>query len=497
MTALDTVLTRLGARQALTDFTYFVGRRETLRELTGGGAGNNFWIYGARRVGKSTIARRIQRSVNDEATQSMWVDLSDVTSSHFECLIERTLRTTRFAGAGDSKARFESLARTATAERPILVVYDEMDNIAPNLRADDQAFLRRVASENIRFNYLFISRGDPQRLVENLSDARSRLLGICNVVPVGALRERDVRELCKRVAADTRCDSVIGIAPTIWEVVGGHTMAVMTLLHAVVARIEEGTLTPADIHEAFARKKQVLQGELRSLWYDLTPATRAALLRERPSTVLDLEDGPLLIDGYLGSNGVIRPSWLVEVGSAAGLVPHAAGVGSEVSGFAIAERLHSLLYAINADLQRRRYPPGFETTSEMFRWGCLVREVRSEADVSWCVNHLAKIIYEGARHKDGERWRLPDVIVKQLKATRGYQELVALRNFWDHDPSTGADVEKPNRKFQNEGDVYEGHCGHRSPTSVEDWTNIRDGVVRSVADAVETVAREVSRLPLE
>ena len=38
MSSVDAALARLGSRSALTDFTYFVGRRETMRELSGGGA---------------------------------------------------------------------------------------------------------------------------------------------------------------------------------------------------------------------------------------------------------------------------------------------------------------------------------------------------------------------------------------------------------------------------------------------------------------------------
>src|SRR5207253_1224501 len=157
-------------------------------------------------------------------------------------------------------------------------------------------------------------------------------------------------------------------------------------------------------------KQQVLQAELRSLWYDLSPSTRASVLgdqasdkRQRPN------DGGLIIDGYLSAAGaVIRPTWLAAVGKAAGLVPPQATGGLDVSGFAVAERVHSLLNAINADLLGRSLPLGFEPSSETLRWGRLVREVRGEEDVAWCVNHLSKIVYEGARRKDGEdRWQLP------------------------------------------------------------------------------------------
>ena len=83
---------------------------------------------------------------------------------------------------------------------------------------------------------------------------------------------------------------------------------------------------------------------------------------------------------------------------------------------------------------------------------------------------------------------------ESTEGTRGFQELVALRNFWNHHLSLRADDDKANRRFQNEGDVYAGHCGHRSPTSDRDWTKVRDGVVREVTNAMETISRHVSEL---
>src|SRR5687767_10356878 len=95
---IDLVLTRLSARQGLTDFTYFVGRRDILRELTGVGAGNNVWIYGVRRVGKSSVARRLQEDSVARGVRSIWVDMSDAHASRFDAMLRRTLRATPFAG---------------------------------------------------------------------------------------------------------------------------------------------------------------------------------------------------------------------------------------------------------------------------------------------------------------------------------------------------------------------------------------------------------------
>jgi hypothetical protein len=112
------------------------------------------------------------------------------------------------------------------------------------------------------------------------------------------------------------------------------------------------------------------------------------------------------------------------------------------------------------------------------------------------VNHLSKTVYEGCRRGGGGEgeWRLPAEVVTVFKATRGYQQLVAMRNFWDHDPWRGTRLDEASRNFKNEGDVYQQHCGSRSPTAVSDWCRIRDGIVSDLVRALEDVSSAVKQI---
>lgn len=155
-----TVVDLLGLRKGMRDFTYFVGRREVVRELRSAFVGNPAWLYGARRIGKSSLARRVQAIAQAEGRRCKWVDLSDVDANHFTALLARA--TDGAGSSGDGlRLQFEALARTTQEGSELTIVCDEMDAVAPNLRTDEQAFLRRLTHEYQGFSYLFISRASP------------------------------------------------------------------------------------------------------------------------------------------------------------------------------------------------------------------------------------------------------------------------------------------------------------------------------------------------
>src|SRR4029453_10317091 len=112
----------------------------------------------------------------------IWADVGDVSATNFTALVARIVErgeTSLRLEGHLPEARLESLAMYSK-HTPITVVLDEFDHIAPNLTVMDQAFLRRLASENPKFGYLFITRIDPKRTVEEVEE-KSRILGICTI----------------------------------------------------------------------------------------------------------------------------------------------------------------------------------------------------------------------------------------------------------------------------------------------------------------------------
>lgn len=496
--ALDSVFERLAARDGMRDDRYFVGRKEALRRLRGCVVARDrhqlgcAWIHGARRIGKSSLAFRLKAQGEAEGSRVIWADASDIKPHSFEELLERVCdRADGLAQcAGESvQSRFERLARSAE-KSPTVVVLDEFDRLAIELGTEEQGFLRRLAQENGCFSYVFLTRLDPTRLVEEVADHKSRLLGICQHERLGPLDERAARDLFRRVAKDLKEESLAEHFSLAWQRVGGAPICVMTLVQQLACSACEEPVNEDYACELIEQKRAEVGMHLGSLWRDLEPRVRALLLERCEGEPLPEADHQAALEsGFLSRGRLTIPTWLVERGKALGgvvLAPEpSSGGGGHSKAFDSAERLNSLVYRINASLLRAGAERGFETTDEARRWYFLVRTGGGEQALRDVVDHLSKVLYEAARYPDGKRWRLPEELVEAYKKTFGYNAIVALRNFYDHDPHSGADQGRPSKRFQNAGEIYTRYCGKHSPVDDGDWLRIRDGLVGDVVRALE------------
>ena len=247
--------------------------------------------------------------------------------------------------------------------------------------------------------------------------------------------------------------------------------------------------------EVIDRKRREVDMHLRSLWHDLRAASRSMLLR-LDDALEDPERQAALEDGFYVRKRLSRPRWLVERGQQIGLVlPQTPASTVEAGRMSAVERLDSLIYSINSKLLRSGETTGFATTDESRRWFLLLRAQGGEQSLIDSVNHLSKVLYEGARTPGGEKWRLPEPLVRSFKGSFGYQALVALRNFHDHDPNWGSNPEQPSTRFQNAGEIYERYSGTRHPHTADEWLLVRDGLVQdlvSALDKLETLAGQPS-----
>lgn len=492
----DTIA-RLGTRKAMRDATFFVGRKKTLLELEPCLRGNAAWLSGVKRIGKSSLARQLLARSNKHSARTIWVGMGDVSGlDFFDQTLTRVLSEAGITCLSTPRSDFEALANSACKDRPILIVFDEFDRIATNLQMDEQAFLRRLTDHCEHFGYLFITRTEPSVLVEQVPDEMSRLLGCCTAIRLGALERGDVKELMARVANALGCEEVRECAETIWSLVGGHSIAVMTFAKAIAVHVATDGWRIDAFKEIQDLRKQEIAEILAGLWRDLVPPIRQALIDRDPEELSDSTRTTLRSDGYFSrSDGLIRPAWLCEVGEMLGIAPSI--VGLEDQPLSRVERLHALMYSVNAISRRGGYPRAFEISPELLRHYLLTRIAANERSLAESVNHLSKVIYEGARKKPGggAQWRLPSSVVSSLKKHIGYQQLVALRNFCDHDPEWDMDADQPNSNFVNEGDVYSRHCGTRNPSVALHWLQVRNGLLQDLIGMLEQLETEIRLLP--
>ncbi|WP_375767762.1 ATP-binding protein [Archangium gephyra] len=496
------VLEQLAVRNGMQRFNYFVGRTRALNRLMGVVSQEQTtagWIHGPRRGGKSSLARNLASEAQQQGSTVVYLDASDLVPTDFDGLLERVLARIppelRPSGSAPVRQRFEMLAGRS-ADNSILLVFDEFDQIALNLGTDEQALLRRLKEEHKRFCYLFATRLKPSLIVEEVSDERSRLLGVCTPEKLGMMERRDVHELCKRVGRDLGSASFERWHEPIWRAVGGLGAAVMALTHALaVEQLEvEGELDAAQVEDVLEQRREDVNGFLSGFWRDLQPGTREFLLEAGPA-VSNEHRSSAKQEGFIDAAGsVIRPAWLIEVSNRLGRIPPEMQVGEGPNRVAKTERLHMLMAALNSNIKRLGYVQMFLHTDESLHYYPLNRPVRDQAGLKAAVDHLFKVLCEGARNSAGT-WRIPEPLLTEFKASAPYKELVALRHFYDHDPDQRDDAERPSERYQNQGEVFRRHCGQPNPDHSDQWERVRDGLVDGLVDLLARLEVRSRDLP--
>jgi len=259
------------------------------------------------------------------------------------------------------------------------------------------------------------------------------------------------------------------------------------------ATIEEGEIDTDYARELMDLKRAEVEMHFSSLWRDLRPSARSGLIRGCDGPEPDnIERRALLEDGFIARGRSCYPSWLIERGKALGIVlQDGPTTNGDARRLAAAEKLDSLLYSINAKVRRSGGAIAFAATDESRRWFFLLRtKGTGEQILIDAVNHLSKVLYEGARLPNGRDWRLPPSLLQNFKNSTGYGVMVGLRNFFDHDPGWGADSTQPSKRFMNVGEIYQKYCGSIHPTRESDWLRVRDGLV----DDLITALTEMDRL---
>ena len=397
------------------------------------------------------------------------------------------------------KEKFESLAKSSI-ERPVLLIFDEMDNVAINLKTNEQAFLRRLDSEYDQFCYCFISRQPPELIVEEVPEINSRLLGVCEPHKVAPLEPRDVKKLCKLVGADLKIDDFVDFHKYVWSTVGGFPIAVNSLVKALaIACHHEGKTCQDEIHELFAQKFNELKIDLGGLWNSLNSISRMVLLREASSKG---NEEFLREDGfYFRKDGVVRPEFLLKVGKVSGdsLPFNAASTGFDNSINVIVSELMRLMADINTKLHLKKNKNGFHLGNETLTHWRLCRSTCSEIEFNDLLNFLYKVFFEGARENKGDQhgrkqYRLPEPFATTYKKSKVIGAVSDLRNFNFHDFTRNTDSQKPNKDYIDAGEIFKTYCGNEIPCNEESRKTIRNGLIRDLVSLLKTINEDINSI---
>ena len=236
----------------------FVGRQKEIQQLRSAVLGAQvtpLWMFGPRRIGKSSLSNRINGSaetkvIRTSCDQIEWTNLGDV--SNFVANEATAQMGIKFNSSG--KAILRELAEASSADQRIILVLDEFDKIAVNLQQEEQTFFRATLQAHPYFGVIFISRLQPWQLLQDYSEESSRLLGVCEFIWVPMLTVGDVVEL--KLKIEDICGEGLSdwLPQWIYERVGGYPVAVQGLFHEYLL-----------LAESFGNPSFVEPGERRAL----------------------------------------------------------------------------------------------------------------------------------------------------------------------------------------------------------------------------------------
>lgn len=279
----------------------FVGRRDVLDDLlhrmNGASRVNSVVVLGPKRSGKTSLLRqltspRVRAEYGPEvATWCVgFVDLSN-RPRDFDALRRRLVE----AAAQALQRRFdpelltrvdylegqlEHLLDGATA--PLVLLVDEFDAAAPDLRRDDLGELRAAACNLPSFAFAFTAERDPSQSIEDTKDKMSDLLAVLHCVParLGALSEGEARALVQLGRTSHELAPDPAAERHVVELVGRHPLLLQAACfewYSVAKTRVLAELDPAELQRADERIARAYTDQCGHVVSALHPATIAAL----------------------------------------------------------------------------------------------------------------------------------------------------------------------------------------------------------------------------
>lgn len=475
----------------------FVGRRREIQALGSALLGSqvtSLWIYGPRRIGKSSLSNRIPkhqdvRIVRISCDQITWSCLDDVLNLFAKEASEQLDCT--FGSAG--KPVLKELARLSSGNRRVILVLDEFDGVAVNLQQEEQAFFRGVLQKHPYFGIIFISRLSPEQLLQDYSQENSRLLGVCGFIRLPMLTLDEVSELTERI--ERVCGESLGGWLPRWmhDRVGGYAVAIQALLHEYLLLADRlGSIPrPDQVQESEHSFFERVMFDLKGLWNDLSYEVRRVLKGEIECSGKFVHELKSL--NMFSGNEVLKPLWLLHVAEEAETGTTTQNLGF----FGLAQSIVEHIKRCNVTSLRRGGTTVFQVTQAMLSIFSIARAVRTEEALNNGVNTLYKICVENTNSdklKGGDRCLIPIEARPAYKDSEGFNVLVAYRNFIFHDPSQDLAVAEQSKRYKNIGSICSKYLGGNklTPITEADYNRIYEGILTDINKSVTALDKALN-----
>ncbi len=222
-----------------TDDSVFFGREPEIREIAERLPDMSFAVIGGRRMGKSSLLRRLHRlRLPTEGLRTLYHDCS--TTPTYNTFLAAAIRDWRPQAPPSVPATFEDLFESPLADRPLVLLLDEADKLVPADRTDGWRLFKTLRALVNSSRVQVILSGE-RTLRDALRDPKSPLFNFANEMLLGPLDFRAVEELVTRPMKQLEIELADekAIVDCIWAFTSGHPNVVQRLCRRLIERLNE------------------------------------------------------------------------------------------------------------------------------------------------------------------------------------------------------------------------------------------------------------------
>lgn len=281
----------------------FYGRDAEAATILGTLGTNSVAILGSRRIGKTSLLRRVRSDLEDAnfrpffgdcQTVKNWADFSLLAASEWGVDAPADFRPQHLSKV------IESLSRGS--DKPVVILLDEIDQLLEWDRAHEEdsvpeAFFRACRSLSQEGVAQFVFSGE-RTIAQRIWDPQSPHWNFCRPLPLAQLTREAATSLLVQPlkSMNIRISDESAFGAEAWRVTSGHPQIVQYLGDRLVRRLDgkgnrrDLELTGADIQDE-TETYEFAEHYMNTYWGQATPFERAVTLAvaEEPSPVGDLQ----------------------------------------------------------------------------------------------------------------------------------------------------------------------------------------------------------------
>ena len=265
-----------------TPINFFFGREHELREITERVATASYILIGGRRIGKTSILKRLSNVLPEIGFHALYHDCA-ISATQPELVQALCKNKNWFPNPYlSAETSFSEVIQALAGNRPLVILLDEADKlIAPDREVGYPIFNTLRAMINAG-QCQFVLSGE-QALRTEITNPNSPLYNFANEILIGRLDFQAVQELIIRPMKQLEIELIdeAVMVQHIWEFTSGHPNVVQRLCQRLVKRLNQNQarhLTLDDIEAVVTDSDFIRKDFLDVYWERATSLERLSSL---------------------------------------------------------------------------------------------------------------------------------------------------------------------------------------------------------------------------